>query len=59
VPNVNDIIFDVPLDVNFMENNTKNDGDGNVRKIRNVNDVNNDLFQPLRIHLHYDKISID
>ncbi|EFO20021.2 hypothetical protein LOAG_08471 [Loa loa] len=55
VPNVNDIVFDVPLDVDFVENDMESD-DGRVRKIRNVD---NDIFQPLRIHLHYDKISID
>ncbi|VDO49687.1 unnamed protein product [Onchocerca flexuosa] len=54
-PNVDEIVFDVPLDIDYAENDMEED-DGRLRKIRNVND---DIFQPLRIHLHYDKTSID
>ncbi|VDK86287.1 unnamed protein product [Litomosoides sigmodontis] len=57
VPNVDDIVFDVPLD--YMESD-REDGSGRFRKTRDVNDVNvdNSVFRPLRIHLHYDRISI-
>lgn len=60
VPNVDDIVFDVPLD--FMDSDIEEGGSGRFRKIRDVNGVNNvdnDVFRPLRIHLHYDRISID
>ncbi|KAL4002492.1 Leishmanolysin family protein [Acanthocheilonema viteae] len=62
VPNVDDIVFDVPLDADFADTDMDEGGNGRFRKTRNVNNVNsvnNDIFQPLRIHLYYDKISID
>lgn len=55
VPNVNDIVFDVPLDVDVVEESDVQI-DGRLRKRRSIGEH---AFQSLRIHLHYDKASID
>ncbi|VDN02329.1 unnamed protein product [Thelazia callipaeda] len=53
IPDVREIVFDVPLDSNLEESN-END---KIRGRRSVDD--DDTFQSLRIHLHYDRASID
>ncbi|MFH4975951.1 hypothetical protein AB6A40_002660 [Gnathostoma spinigerum] len=57
IPNVNDLVFDVPLERNSdddsLEEETFESFSAN-RKTRSTSDV----FKPLRIHLHYDHLSV-